>query len=63
MMVGKWWKTVRRLDHGDVFESAIQNVLNYFSNRVSEPFLTYRNEPIDGADEGQCRRVKGLLHV
>ncbi len=60
MMVWKWWKMVRRLDHRDVFESAIQNILDYFSNRVSELFLTYRNELIDDADEGQCRRVKGL---
>lgn len=52
---------VRRPDHGDVFESAIQNVLDYFSNRVSEHFLTYRNELINEANEGQCRRVKGCF--
>ena len=58
MMVWKWRKMVRRLNHRDVFESAIQNILDYFSNRVSEPFLTYRNKLINEADEGQCRRVK-----
>jgi len=62
-MVGKWRKMVRRSDHKDVFESAIRNVLDYFSNRKSEPLLTYRNELIDEADEGQCQSVKKLLHV
>jgi hypothetical protein len=51
----KWCKMMQRLDHRDGFRS-VQNVLDYFSNRVSELFLTYRNELID---EGRCRRVKG----
>jgi hypothetical protein len=51
-------KMARRLDHRYVFVSAIQNVLDYFSNRVSKLFLTYRNELIDEADEGHCRRVR-----
>jgi hypothetical protein len=59
MMVVKWWKMVWRLDHGDVFESAIQNVLDYFSDRVSELFLTYRKKLINKANEGQCQRVTG----
>jgi hypothetical protein len=34
-------------------ESAIQNILDDFSNRVSKLFVTYRNGLIDEADEGK----------
>ena len=59
MMAWKWWKMVRRLNHRDVFESAIQDILDYFSNRVSEPSLTYRNELINGADEASVGASEG----